>query len=346
MGKCNVVIDFGNGKTKISAFEKEGNKFVLTTGAIIETGENNMESPELLQSISSFLLQMRPGAGNLILIMPENGDIVPTTVAEYPLGTNKEVDGMIKNNLSAIIPENQDKYHCSWRHVRNTEEGLGEFQIAAVKKQTMENIQDIAAQHKLNLVSADLAANAVENLAVLLQKNEKLAPKSANDAMAIVEVGYKSVRVCVFTRDAIIKTKSIGHDLYRMDKLIYDSLGDLKQDKNIVPEFLKMNASFALKVKQYQNFLQSVTSDIIMQIKRSIGGETSYRLSNIYFTGGMYKMPHLVSTVKDSFGVPCYAFPIEDYIEINHGCILRENNKPYPSEEVYTASIGALYGGV
>ena len=37
MGKCNVVIDFGNGKTKISAFEKEGNKFVLTTGAIIET---------------------------------------------------------------------------------------------------------------------------------------------------------------------------------------------------------------------------------------------------------------------------------------------------------------------
>ena len=105
MGKCNVVIDFGNGKTKISAFEKEGNKFVLTTGAIIETGENNLESPELLQSISSFLLQMRPGAGNLILIMPENGEVVPTTVAEYPLGSNKEVDGMIKNNLSAIIPE-------------------------------------------------------------------------------------------------------------------------------------------------------------------------------------------------------------------------------------------------
>lgn len=346
MGKCNVVIDFGNGKTKISAFEKEGNKYVLTIGAIIETGENNIESPELLQSISSFLLKMQAGAGDLIIIMPENGVVVPTTVAEYPLGTNKEVDGMIKNNLSAIIPENQEQYHYSWRHVRNTEEGLGEFQIAAVKKQTMENIQDIAAQHKLNLVSADLASNAVEGLAVLLQKNEKFAPKSANDAMAIVEVGYKTVRVSVFTRDAIIKTKAFAHDFYRMDKLIYDSLGDLKQDKNIVPEFLKMNPSFALKVRQYQNFLQSASSDIIMQIKRSIGGETSYRLTNIYFTGGMYKMPQFVTTIKESFGVPCYAFPYEEFIEINHGCILRENNKPYPSEEVFTASIGALFGGI
>ena len=346
MGKCNVVIDFGNGKTKISAFKKDNDKFVLTTGAIIETGENNLESPELLQSISGFLLKMRPGAGNLILIMPENEEIVPTTVAEYPLGSNKEVNGMIENNLSALIPENRDKYHYSWRHVRNTDEGLGEFQIAAVKKQAMESIQDIAALHKLKLVSANLASCAVESLAMLLQKSEKYAPKSDNEAMAIVDVGYKTVRVSVFTRDIIIKTKAFGHDLYRMDKLIYANLGDLKNDKNIVPEYLKMNPSFALRVKQYQSFLQGVSSDIIMQIKKSIGGETRCRLTDIYFTGGMYKMPHLVSTVKESFGVPCYAFPYEDFIEINHGCILRENNKPYPSEEVYAVSVGALYGGV
>ncbi len=346
MGKCNVVIDFGNGKTKISSYEKEGNTYVLATGAIIDTGNNSLESPELLQSISSFLLQMRAGAGNLIVALPEDGQTVVSTIADYPLGTSKEVDGMIKNNLTAIIPENADKFHYSWRHVRNTEDGLGEFQVAAVKKEFMENLQDIAAQHKLNLVSADLVSNAVENLAVLLQKNQKFAPKNNNEAMAIVEVGYKTVRVSVFTKDTILKTKSFEHDLYRMDKLIYDTLGDLRQDKNIVPEYLKMNPSFALKVKQYQGFLQSITSDIIMQIKKSIGGQNNYRLTNIYFTGGMYKMPQLVSTIKDSFGVPCYAFPMEDFVEITHGCILRENHKPYPSEEVFTASIGALFGGI
>ena len=210
----------------------------------------------------------------------------------------------------------------------------------------MENIQDIAAKHKLNLVSADLASNAVEGLATLLQKNERLALKNSNDAMAIVEVGYKSVRVSVFTRDTIIKTKSFGHDLYRMDKLIYDSLGDLIQDKNIVPEFLKMNPSFALKVKQYPNFLQSVTSDISMQIKRSIGSEANYRLTKIYFTGGMYKMPQLVSSVKESFNVLCHSFPVEEFITVKQGCILRENNKPYPTIEVFSSSVGALYGGI
>lgn len=345
MGKCIVVIDFGFGKTKIGAFEKEGNKRLLTSGAIIESVEGGIESPELMQSISSFLLKMKPGKGDLILVLPDGGNGVISSVVEYPLGSQKEVDGMIHNNISAFIPENENAYYCSWRHVRTNSDGLGEFQIAAIKKECIENIQEIAEQHKLTLRTADLAGNAVENLALLLQKNPKFALKSANETAAVIEVGYRSARVVVYTKDAILKTKSIGHDMYRMDKLICDSLGDLRQDKNIVPEYLKINPSFAMKVRQYPNFLQALTSDIIMQVKRSVSGEASYKLASIYFTGGMYKMPQLVSTVKDSFGVPCYAYPLEEIAEFTHGCIMRENNKPYPSEDVFAASVGAIYGG-
>jgi len=345
MGKCIVVVDFGHGKTKISAYEKEGNKKVLTTGAIIESIDMEIDSPELLQNISSFLLQMRAGAGDMVLILPDSCEGVVSTIAEYPLGTSKEVDGMIKNNLTSLVENNTDKYYCSWRHIRNNGDGLGEFQIAAVKKSFMESMQDIADKHKLNLVSADLASNAIEGLARAVQNDEKYGPKNDKSAVAIVDVGYKSVRVVIFTKDSILKTKSFNHDLYRTDKLIYDTLGDLKQDKNVVPEYLKMNPSFTSKIMQYPNFLQTVCSDLIMQIKRSVSEGNNYKLANIYFTGGMYKMPQLVSTIKDSFGVPCYAFPIEDFVEITHGCILRENHKPYPSEDVFTASLGAIYGG-
>ena len=118
--------------------------------------------------------------------------------------------------------------HSARRHVRNTEEGLGEFQIAAVKKQTMENIQDIAAQHKLNLISADLASNAVENLAVLLQKNEKLAPKSGSDAMAIVERPCKVKKTGARTFH-IILTQGLNRQIRRMCEALGYEVKELRR---------------------------------------------------------------------------------------------------------------------
>lgn len=345
MGKCKVVVDFGNGKTKISGYQKEDGKQIMFTGAIIEAVEGGLESPETYQNFSNFLLKMKAGPGDLYVVLPEDEVGVFCEVAEYPISSPKELSGMIKNNLSALVNDDVTKYYHDWRQIGSPVPGQGSFQTAAVKNEYMDMIQDIAEKYKLRLTYADIATNAVEHLAGLLQKSKHVS-NSANEATAIVEVGYKSARVVVFTKDRIIRSKSIKHDLFRMDKIIYSTLGDLKNDKNIVPEFLKMNPSFAFKVSQYQSFLQLLTSEIIRQIKQAVAGEEKLKLSTIYFAGGMYKMPQLVSTIKDSFDVPCYAFPLEDFVEINHGCVQRENNRPYPSDEVFITSVGALFGGM
>lgn len=56
-------------------------------------------------------------------------------------------------------------------------------------------------------------------------------------------------------------------------------------------------------------------------------------------------MPQLVSEIKESFEVPCFAFPISDFIHIKENCIVHEAKKPEPIADIFAVSIGALMGG-
>lgn len=142
MGKCKVVVDFGNGKTKISGYQKEDGKQIMFTGAIIEAAEGGLESPETYQNFSNFLLKMKAGPGDLYVVLPEDEVGVFCEVAEYPISSPKELGGMIKNNLSALVNDDVTKYYHDWRQIGSPVRGQGSFQTAAVKNEYMNMIQD------------------------------------------------------------------------------------------------------------------------------------------------------------------------------------------------------------
>ncbi len=345
MGKCIVVVDFGQGKTKISAYRKEDGKATLVAGAVFNTPEAGLGEPELLQMLSVQLEKLELGSGTLFVLLPADEKNVIVGEADYPMGTSKEVANIIKNNLSSFIPDEAEPFNYDWRLTEAYPSGHGHFQIAAVKLSDIEAIHEIAERKKLTLVRADITANALESSARLLRTDKKYGLSSSDDAVALVDVGHKSAHVVILSKDRIIKTQALHHNLYRMDKLIIASLGDLKNDKNIIPELLKLNSSYTQKVSQYEVFLESVSADIIRTVKQAVSGESRYHLNAIYFTGGLYKVPGLVGHIKDSFGVPCFSFPIGDFVQFKDNCIRHEPKKAVPVADVFTASIGAFMGG-
>lgn len=345
MGKYYVVVDFGSGNTKISAYRKVQSGYELFSGSIFKTSATGLKNSETLQTFSQSLRRLNLKSGELYVILPEENESVVSCEADYPVGSKKELDGIVKNNLASMLKEDESLYYHSWRLVKPYSSGQGLFQIAAVRKEYIDVIHEIAEQHKLKFCYADLAANTVENLCRLIKNDKKHGLSSNDDASVIVEVGHRSVRVVTFSREAVIHTSAAVHNLYRMDKLILDSLHDLKNDQKINPELLKMNPAYALRVSQYEGFLNSLSADIIRFIKQSVSGEERYNLNSVYFTGGMYKTPKLVSIIKESFDVPCYAFPIGDYMHMSENCIHHADNKLYPSEDVFAPSLGALIGG-
>ena len=223
--------------------------------------------------------------------------------------------------------------------------GRGRFQIAAARTDFIEELQNIAEKHKCALKRADIVLNADENLSRLLRKKEKYGLSSNSDTAAIIDVGHKTVNVIVFNNENTVAAETLGHNLYRMDKIIADVGGDLKNDPDIALEMLKLNPSYTSLSAQYNGFLDGIASDIIRTVKHAVGSDRDSKLSAVYFTGGLFKTPGLVSAVKESFSVPCYAYPIKDFISINEECINREAKKPYPNAEMFSASIGILAGG-
>lgn len=345
MGKCIVVTDFGLGRTKIGAYKKENGKYVLYSGAVFDTPEGGFSEPELLQHLSASLDKMAVKSGDLFVSLPVDEKNIICTEADYPQGSAKEIGNIVKNNLGGMVPDEAEQYTADWRLLESYSSGQGKFQIAAVKTACMEALQEIAEKKHLVLKRADLTVNAVENLAGLIRADGKYGMSSSSDAAAIVDVGHKSAKIIVFTKDRTIRCETVSHNLYRLDKIINGTLGDLKNDPGIIPETLKLNPSYTSKISQYQGFLTALTTEIIRIVKQSVSGEYRYRLSGIYFTGGLFKMPQLVSTVKDTFDVPCFAFPMEDFLQVNSNCISLVNKRVYPSPDVFAASLGMLIGG-
>lgn len=345
MGECIVVADFGLGRTKIGAYRKTNGKYELFSGSIFDTPEGGLSEPETFQLCSSAFEKLTVKSGLLYVLLPRDEKNVIGAEADYPLGTPKEIEKIVKNNLSSFISEEEDQFNVDWRLLDAFSSGQGRFQIAAVRKTYMDMLHEMAERKHLKLRYADLNENAVEHLAKLLRRDSKYGLSSAADAAAVVEVGHKTARIVVLTKDRIVHLETVSHNLYRLDKILNSTLGDLENDPGISPELLKLNPSYVGRISQYQSFLATLSTEVIRVIKQSISGESRYRLNNIYFTGGLYKMPQLVSTVKDSFDVPCFAFPLDDFIHVNDNCISRGNRKPYPTSDVFAASLGALMGG-
>lgn len=346
MGKCFVVADFGQGKTKLSAYRKEEGKTVLFSGVVYDTPKGGFADPEMLQMFSVWLEKLAVKRGELFAVLPVDEKFVLAGEADYPMGSSKEIAGIIKNNLATFIPEEAEQYHYDWRLVESYPSGHGHFQIAAVRKAEMDVMHEIAERKRFKLCKADITGNALENLAVLLRADKKYGLNTSDDAIALVDVGAKNSHVIVLSKDRVIENESVEHDFYRMDKIIMSTLGDLKADKNIIPELLKLNPSYTEKVSQYDNFLDMAATDIIRLIKQAVSGENRYRLSAVYFSGGLYKMPQLVSRIKESFATPCFAYPLGDFVTIDTSCIACETRKPAPVADIFATSFGALMGGM
>ena len=345
MGECIVVADFGRGRTKVGAYRKTNGRFELFSGAIFDTPEGGFSEPETIQNFSLALEKLSVKNGLLYVLFPTDEKNVIIGDADYPIGAPKEVEKIVKNNLSNFIPDEADQFYSDWRLVEAYPSGQGRFQIAAVRKNIMDTLHDMSERKHLKLRYADLNENAAENLACLLRRDGKYGLSSAGDAAAVVEVGHKTARIIVLTKDKIVQNETVNHNLFRLDKILSGNLGDLENDPSISPELLKFNPSYVNRVSQYQSFLSTLTTEVIRVIKQSISGDSRYRLTNVYFTGGMYKIPQLVSTVKDSFEVPCFAFPLDEFLQVNDNCISRGARKPYPTPDVFAASLGALMGG-
>ncbi len=345
MGKCIVVADIGHGKTKLSVYQKEENKHVLVSGAVFDTPSGGLSEPELLQMIAVHLEKLEVKSGTMYAILPADEKNVIVGEADYPMGTPKDMASIIKNNMSSVIPEDTEHYHYDWRLVEGYPSGHGHFQIVAAKNADMELLHEIAERKHLKFVYADVTVNAIENVARLLRTDNKFGLNSAEDAVALVDMGYKTAQVVVLSKDRIISSVTLTHDLYRMDKIIMSTLGDLKNDKTVIPELLKLNPFYTQKVSQYPGFLEVAISEIVRTIKQAVSGENRYRLSTVYFTGGMYKMPQLVGGIKESFGVPCFAFPMTDFVTMKENCVAHEAKKADPTIDLFAASLGALIGG-
>ncbi len=345
MGKCQVVVDFGRGKTKIGAYRTTKDKIELYSGAVFDTPAGGLENENIFQALTANLEKLAVKSANLTVILPVDEKSTFCEEADYPMGTAKEVGGIIKNNLSTLIPESTEPIYHTWRLMESYPSGTGRFQIAAARNSLIGLIYDIAERKHLTLTKADITANAIEKTAALLREDRKFGLTSGDDAVALVDIGAKSVHTVILTKEKVIRTTMSPHNLYRLDKIIADASPDLKKDAHIVLETLKFNSSYTSKIKQYSGFIEALTSEIIRNIKQAVGGEARYHLTTVYFTGGLYKMPTLVSRIKESFGVPCFAFPMSEFMQMNDDCVSYAQKSSRPTMDLFAASLGALTGG-
>lgn len=346
MGKHQMVIDIGAGNTRISVFRRKKDVFELISGAVFTTPESGLKDEELFSNLSQFIKRVEVKRADLTVLLPEDGDNVVLDEITLPIGNKKEIGGMIQNSLPGLLKDDESLFYHSWRLCRTYSGEQGDFQVAAVRKEYMDLLYEIAEQNKAQLICTDITTNAVENLGRLICSSPKYAPTASSGAVAVVDVGCKNARITVHTKNSILRSVVVPHHLYRMDRLIHDAVQGLKNENKIHPELMKLDPAYALRVGQYGELLSQLSSEIIRHIKQAVSSDNRCSLSSIFFTGGMYKSPKLVSTVKESFEVPCYAFPIRDYMTMIDKCIHCQSDKIYPSEDVFAASVGALMGGM
>lgn len=345
MGKCRVVADFGIGKTKISIYfaTKDGMEF--REGAVFNTPEGILENPETLQAFILHLDKLSVKGGDLYVVLPVDENLVFCQNKEYPVGTKKEMKAFMKNSLSDIVKENPEQYFTAGKLLETYSSGQGLFQVIAVKAEPIKALCEAAEKKHLKVKRIDIAQNALADIACLMRNDDKRGLRTNDDAIAVVDVGYKTVQVVVLTKDRVLSTDYFEHELYRLDKIIMNNAYDLKNDPKIVPELLKLNPSYTSKISQYNSFLDMLTSDTVRKIKHGVSAESRYHLTTIYFTGGMYRAPTLVSKIKESFNVPCFAFPMDEILPIGGSIIITGQNSPKPTSDLFAPSIGIMKGG-
>ena len=174
MGKHHMVIEIGAGNTKISAFRKEKDVFELFGGAIFHTLEAGLKDEELFSNISQFIKRAGTKKADLKILLPEDGNDVILDEITLPLGSKKELDGMVKSSLPGLLKDDESLFYHSWRLRRTYAGEQGDIQVAAVRKEYMDMLHEIAEQNKLQLVCTDIITNAVECLGNLLCSNSIL----------------------------------------------------------------------------------------------------------------------------------------------------------------------------
>lgn len=97
-----------------------------------------------------------------------------------------------------------------------------------------------------------------------------------------MDVGHRGAKIVVLSKDRIIRNVSVTHEFYRMDKIIMGTLGELKKDKEIIPELLKLNPSYAHNIITVEDPVESPIKDINqVQVNAQVGLEFSAALRSI-----------------------------------------------------------------
>ena len=303
-GKDQMVsIDLGGRITKAVHLQASGNKFVLSSYALLDAPihEGSMSTEMLSNHIKSVAEMLNAKTKFATVTIGVNDSIVRPV--EMPMMPSSDFRNILKLNSKTYLQQDFSGFVFD-RYILPTAGGQSEKRKGDAMKAKMllaggkgRSVEDLSTAIK----SAGLVADhVVPSLIGLVNSFEQALPEvHSKGVVALVDIGFKSSIICMIQEGELILSRVVN---IGGDKLT-QGLAELMNISYAEAEGIKVGMP-----AEVQSHLETLVAPLIRELRASIDffeHQQDRGVSQIYLSGGSARSECLVETLQSGIGLEC-----------------------------------------
>lgn len=320
-----IGLDIGNYSAKLVLLKERGGRFVLVNFAVVDLGEEPIETLEPAQKnsiIQGAIKQLVTSAGIKAkdVAISLSGDQVIVRYIKLPYMTKDELKGVIRFEAEQYIPFSMDQVVLDFSILGEvTEEGQKKVEVllVAIKEEVVNQYIQLLRGVGLNISLIDIDSMSLHNaLEINYEKKE-------GETVAIINMGGKFTNLNIvedgitrFSRDIPIGGINLTRDISKefnlgfaeAEKLKRDQGGIIIESENVV--LTRIPSKEDKRVRIYSS-ISTTMGKLVMEIRRAFDFyESSAKkkaISKAYICGGTTKLQNVEKFLSERLKIPVEA---------------------------------------
>lgn len=293
-------IDIGSYSIKAAVVKKSGKKAVIEQVAA-EVLPMNMRGgaadASSLQTIVSHLVK-RVGKGQkaVALSIPTSSAILKTIDVNANLNDDL-LEGEVQVELVNFVPFPLDQIYADFIRLGRSKQNPDkeEVFVAASRRDIVDKVASCVTAKSIRSKEIDVEAFAIG------QVLEQIKGKNYRDVYGVVDIGYRSTKICVFQSGDMIFSREQQVGGHQLTEAIAEANG-IEIDE---AEKLKHNSSDSVPTVVTEGYFDSVSEQLAVALE-FYGSTNATEMQTVYLTGGGSIVSGLLESLTEN--LPNYQF--------------------------------------
>lgn len=326
-------IDIGGYSVKAAVVKKTGKRAVIEQFACevlpVESRGGTIDAVSLQNIINKLIKRVGKGQNAVALSIPTSSAILKSINLDKGL-SGDALEGEVQLQLINFVPFPPDQVYVDFVSLGEAKQNpeQQEIFVAASRRDIVDKVANAVNAKTIKEKAVDIEVFAIGQIV------EQVRGKGYQEAVAVIDIGYKKTTICVFKEEQMLFSREQQVGGHHLTEAIAEATGISLEEA----EEIKHKKADSISMPVLENYLDFLCEQVMMALD-FFKSSNEVPIDVVYVTGGGSSVPRLFESFREN--IPDYKFerlPIGKDKEIQVG---KKNNGLSPDEVAKLAAVSA-----